>query len=160
MSNFLLDGIAKLKEKAAEKGEEFLEEKGEDAIGDFVKKGRELLDAEVDTDTAKAGHKVLEVIDGNKAPFVRLAKVGLATVVGHWQNDDEAAAKRHYIETQATYDERRAFMQAAGDAAYDEAKEREESWEAVKDVLKEAGLLGLKFLAKALAGSLGIPLPI
>ncbi|NIP97221.1 MAG: hypothetical protein GWO24_28835, partial [Akkermansiaceae bacterium] len=60
----------------------------------------------------------------NKDAFVGLGRVAFAHVLAHWENEDEAEAKRHYLEREATFEERRAAMHAAGDAVVKARKER------------------------------------
>lgn len=152
----LLGLLDKAKAKAAEKGEELLDEKGPGVIDDLLKEGHDLLDVETDGDLAKAGHEALELLGENKTPFLRLGKVGFARLVGHWERADEAEARRHYLTHQATYQERRDAMQRAGDELVDAEDEAKAAWEETKAVLKKVGTLGLKFLVKLAISGLAL----
>lgn len=102
----------------------------------------------------KGANEALDVLAANKQPFLRLGKAGFAWILGHWENKDEATARRLYLATQATFDERRTAMHAAGDALMAEKEEREKSWEAVKDVLKKIGAIGLQILIKVIVAAI------
>lgn len=152
----LIGLLDKAKAKAAEKGEELLDEKGPKAMDDLLSEGHALLDSEVDGELAKAGHDALELLGENKAPFLRLGKVGFARLVGHWENGDEAEARRHYLTFEATYQERRDAMHRAGDALVDAEDEAKAAWAATKAVLVKLGTMGLKFLVKLAISSLAL----
>lgn len=139
------------------KGEDLIDDKGEGWLDKVIDEGRDFVGGTaLDPELAEVADKTLDKLSENTRPFLRLGKVGLGLVAGHLENDDENEAKRVYIATQATYEERRAFMQAAGDEAWDERKERDEAWEEVMVVLKEIGSIGLKVLIKVLRSSIGI----
>jgi len=150
-----------LADKLKEKGDELLDEKGDQWLGRVLDMGRTTLrargiDGSLDADGVKAASKALDLLDENKQPFVRLGKVGFAWTMAHFVDGDEDAAKWKYLETKATFRERRAAMHAAGNAAFDERKEREEAWEETKDVLQKVGTLGLKFLATVAMAAVGV----
>ena len=149
-----------LLETLHEKGDDIIDERGEEWLGKLIKEGRKQAE---EATAPKEGEKedplkgaagkaaaadTFDVLEANKRPFVRLGKVGFAWVLGHWEDGDEAAAKRRYIATQATFAERRRFMHEAGDRVQALAKEREESWSDVVDVLEQIGSIGVKALVK------------
>lgn len=149
-----------LAERLLAAGADLIDKKGEEAIDAVIEEGRGLLN---DTSLLSAeerdeGGQVLDRIAENKAPFVRLGSVGFARLVAHWANGDEAAARRHYLEHEATYAERRAAIQAAGDKLADTRDAEIAAWEEVKAVLKAAGTAGISFLVKVAARVVGLPI--
>lgn len=152
------DVRAKLTEKAGD----LIDDKGEDWLDKVIEEGRDLADEHGDKleggkDTA---HQALDEIEKTKTPLLRLGKVAFAHVLAAWGDDDKAEARRNYLAHQATYAERRAAMQAAGDAAAEDRDERIAAWEEVEATLKTIGTIGLKFLVKLVAGSVGVPVPL
>jgi len=147
-----------LMETLKKKGDDIIDEGGEEYLGKLIDEGRKAADVlkglGLGEEGTRAAYNALNLLDANKKPFVRLGKVGFAHLMGHWEDGDEAAARRLYLETQATFAERRAAMHAAGDAAVAESKEREESWNAVLGVLKGVGEIGLKFLVRMVLSGL------
>lgn len=148
-----------LKDKLLEKAEELIDDRSEGWLDKLIDEGRGLADEHADTleGGKDAANKALDKLSENKQPFLRLGKVGMGHLLAMWQDGEEAEARRHYLATQATYDERRAAMQAAGDAAAKDADERKAAWEAVQATLKEIGTIGLKFVLKVALTSLGVP---
>ncbi len=145
--------------KLGEKAIEALERKAPEAIDDLLSQGDDLLDKETDGAMAKEGHDALELIRENKTPFIRLGKLGLARLVGHWETGDEAETRRYYLAHEATYEEGRAAMHAAGDALVDARDAELAAWEEVKAILLKIGGMGLKFLVKLAAAQVGIVIP-
>lgn len=160
----LLEGVDKAKAKAHEEGRELVAEKGEEGIDKVLDLGESLLDDYRPTypDAVEEGRKTVQLIRENKTPFVRLGQDGFARLLGHWEDADEAAARRHYLEHDATYEERMAAMNAGTDAlisAEDAAQAAQErAWNTVKMVLQQAGTVGLQILVRAAGASMGISL--
>lgn len=148
-----------LKDKLLEKASDLIDDKSEEWLDKLLEEGRDLADEHGDTlDGGKeAANKALDKLEANKQPFLRLGKVGMGHLLAMWQDDEKAEARRHYLATQATYAERRAAMQEAGDAAAKDADERKAAWEAIEATLKEVGTIGLKFLVRLVLTSLGVP---
>jgi len=103
---------------------------------------------------------VLDALEAGKAPLLRLGAVGFAWVVAHVESGDEAAAQGRYLESQATFTERNAAIDAAGDAAFNEAKERSDAWEAFKDtfsaIAQAVGDVGLPIVVALVKKAVGI----
>lgn len=159
----LLEGLDKAKAEAHEKGSELIAERGEKGIDKVLDQGDKLLkDFVSDEAMLKEGREAIDLVRANKTPFLRLGEDGFARLLGHWEDADEAAARRHFFEFEATYAERRAGMHASTDQlieAEDAAKAaKEAAWETVKDILKKVGTAGLGLLVRAAAASFGIPL--
>lgn len=149
------DLIGKLASRAADEAPE-LASKGFDAV---LKEGTSLVeDLKLEGDAKEGAEAVLSKLEENKEPFMRLSAESFGYVLGYFANDDEEAAKNHYIATQATYAERRVWMQEGGDLAAKDKAERAEAWETVRVVLKEVVTVGLPFALKLIANVLGIPL--
>lgn len=141
------------------KAEEIVPEVASRGFDKVLDEGADLLD-KLDDETAKEGGKaVLDVLEKNKQPFMRLTAEGFALVAANFAAGKDEAAMNHYIATQATYAERRAWMQQGGDSAQKEREERAAAWDAVKEVLKEIVKVGLPFLLKLAAKAVGLPLP-
>jgi hypothetical protein len=127
-------------------------------------KGLDLLEDvdEIPDDLKAAGREAIDLVRANKTPFIRLGEDGFARLLGHWEDADEAAARRHYLAHEASFAERRAAMHAGTDqliAAEDKAKAaKEAAWELAKDILKKVGTVGLQFLVRAAGTALGVPL--
>lgn len=151
----------------ADKGEELIDGKGSEGFDKLLTDGRSNVTAlavEVskvlpgsEELTEDAVVKILNKLEAGKPKLLRLTKWGFAQIVGHLESGDEVAARRVYIETEATFQETVAFQYASGDRELALAKEREESWEVVKELLLEIGSIGLKFVVKLILGGLGIP---
>ena len=142
-----------LRAELARRGAEIIDDRSDEWLDTLIGEGRDLLDSEADGDLAKAGHDALELLAENKRPFLRLTRKGFGDLVAHWEEDEEAAARRYYIATAATFDEIEEFQRAAARGAYDDRREREKSWEEVKAVLLKIGAVGLQFLIKVLLAS-------
>jgi len=110
----------------------------------------------VEVSEAAAG-RVLAKLEEGKAPLVRLGSLGLAWVTANLESGDQAEARRVYLECSATFEERRAAMQAAGDAAFDDAKERSDAWEAFASFAAELGEVGLSILIAVAKRAVGLP---
>jgi len=157
-----------------EKANDLVEDKSEEWFDKLLAEGRDLATAPDLEDVAyseeeedetvvaarAAGNEALDLLEENKQPFLRLANLGFAKLIAHWEDDDEAEARRYYLTKQATYAERRAAMHAGGDAAAKDRDERDEAWDAVAGVLKQVGTLGLKFLVNLAAKSVGLPITL
>jgi len=108
-------------------GGELLDDKGGEWFDKATAAARDELPAVVEL-ASSAGVEVTEdqaaellnEAAKGKAPILRLGSVGFAWVVAHLESDDEAEARRRYLEHQATFEERRAAMHAAGDRAQDD----------------------------------------
>lgn len=158
--------MASLRSELLKKGAKLVDEKSTRWLDKAIKSSRSelpkivaqanhLLPDGVSVTEKEAG-TVLDVVAAGKVPLLRLGSVGFAWVVAHLAEGDVAEAKRRYLETAATFNERRAAMQAAGDVAFDEGKERIDSWEAAKDVFEAIGEAGLKVLAAVARRAIGI----
>jgi len=152
-----------LLETLLEKGGDLIDDKGEDWVDEAVATGRDIVnEALADEDDplqekgAKVAHEALDRLAAHKRDFVALGKVGFAWLVAHWEDDGEAAAKRYYLEREATFAERRAAMHAAGDAVAAARKAREEAWESVAHTMRQVGETAFKALVKAAPLLLGI----
>jgi len=146
-----------LKDAIEMAGDAIVDEAGDVYLGKLIKEGRDVLDKEkkdLPEGAPEAISEALDVLESNKQPFLRLGKVGFARLLSHWEDEDEAEARRQYLATEATFQERRAAMHAAGDAVANEAKERQEAWDNVVAVLKQVGQVGLKFLVRVVIASL------
>ena len=109
--------------------------------------------------TEEQTRDVLDLLEEGKAPVLRLGAVAFAWVVANLESGDKLEACRLYLEQKATYLERNAAIDAAGDAAFDEAKERADAWEAflgflatVAETVGEVGLTILVALARKFVG--------
>jgi len=150
-----------VRDMLVEKASELVDDKSEGWLSKAIKEGKDLSTEDtLGKDGKKSADDALAIIEKNQKPLLRLGKVGFALLLSAWEDDDEAAAQRLYLETQATYSERRAALQAAGDNATQEREERDKAWEEVKGVLQEVGLIGLKFLVNMAAKSVGLPISL
>ncbi len=151
----------------AREGAKLIDGKGSESFDELLAEGWEKvpdLAAAVNKElpgggklTEEAAADILSKLQAGKPRLLRLTKWGFAQIVGYLEGGDEAAARRVYIETEATFGETIAFQYASGDHALLEQKEREESWEAVKELLLSIGTIGLKLVVKLVLGGLGIP---
>jgi len=155
----LSDLLKLLRENAGEIAEKL----GEGYLDDLVEKGHAAVNVAVTNDEdpltaegAKAAHDALDHLTENKHVFTGLSRLEFARLVAHWEDDDVAEAKRQYLERDATFEERRAAMHAAGDALVEIRKKREESWNKVAEVFKAIGKIGVKFAATAAIALLGL----
>jgi hypothetical protein len=148
-----------LRDKIAAKGADLIDKKGAEGLDHLLAEGRTFLtEAGLPAEEAAEGAKVLDHIAKNKTPFLRLGQVGFTTLLTHWEDKDEAAARRYYLEFKATYEERNAAIANAGDKLVDAEDTEDAAWAEVKTVLVEAGTFGLAFLLKLGARVIGIPL--
>ena len=146
-----------------EKAADLVDDKSEEWLDKLLAEGDELAEEHAEVlgeDGKKAADDALDLLTDNTQPFLRLGKLGFAHLVAMWEDDDAAEARRHYLATEATYAERRAAMQAAGDAAAKDRDERIAAWDAVESVLKKVGTLGLKFLVNLAAKGVGLPISL
>lgn len=149
----LVDNIT---EKLASKATDLVEKKGGEYFDDLIEEGDKQI-KNLPEDVRDEAGKALDVIEGMKTPLLRLTNSGFARLLGHWQDEKEADARRFYLEHKATYLERRQAIWAAGDQLVDNEDADQAAWEAVKKGLKKVGVVGLKFLGGLLLKSLGIP---
>jgi hypothetical protein len=146
---------------------ELLVDKGEQIAPEAASKGFDAVLDEMDgflgdiggAELQEDGAAVLGILKENKAPFMRLSAEGFARVLGHFANGEEELAENHYISTQATFAERRRWMQEGGDALAKETAEKAAAWAAVKATLQKVVTKGLPIALKLAAKVLGIPLP-
>jgi len=146
-----------LLDELSARGSDLVDEHGEVFITNVIKAGRDKVAVEGDTLGAvgvEAASKALDELEANKAPFIRLGKVGFAYLIAHWENDDKAEARRLYLTKDATFEERREAMHAAGGAVQDAQDEREAAWEEVKRVMASICATGLKILVGAASAML------
>jgi hypothetical protein len=147
--------LAKLVDTSIEKAPE-LSSKGFDAL---LKEGTGLIeDLGLEGEAKDGAEAALKELEENKQPFLRLSTEAFGYVLGHFANDEEETARNHYIATQATYAERRAWMQEGGDLAVKDKEERDAAWDEVVKVLKKIVIKGLPFVLKLVANGLGVPL--
>lgn len=142
-----------------DKAEEIAPEVASRGFDKVLEEGDKLLGDVEDENLKTGGEFVLNELKENKQPFMRLTAEGFALVAANFAAGKDEAAMNHYIATQATYAERRAWMQQGGDLAQKEREEREQAWENVKSVLQKIVLKGLPFLLKLAAKAVGLPLP-
>ena len=160
--SFIDDTLAKI----GEKGVDLIEGEGDDWADKLIEGGRDSKDDIVElvagvlpgseTITGDAVDDVLDLLAANTQPFVRLTSIGFAQLVGYFNTGEDEKAKNLYMATQATYEERRAWIQAGGDIAQKEREDRDKNWEEVKDVLAQVGKIGLQVLLAALKLFIGI----
>jgi len=139
-----------------DKAESEFAAKGDGWFDDILSEGRKLSENELPDELKTAASDALDELEVNKAPLLRLGAFGLAQVVGYFGSDKEEEAKNAYIAKQATYEERRKWMQVGGDLAQQDREERDKAWDETKELLKKIGTVGLKVLTKVLLGSLGL----
>ena len=155
-----------LRDDLIAKATDLVADRSEGWADKLIDQGRELVDELIERDAAEdediieAASGALDLLDENKQPFLRLTNIGFAYLVAHWEDDDKAEARRHYLATRATYSERRAAMQRGGDASARTTDARNAAWDEVEKTLKQVGTLGLKFLANLAAKSVGLPFSI
>jgi hypothetical protein len=150
---------AKLLSTLAEKLDDNSEKISEKGFEEILKGGDKLIeDLKLEGDAKDGAEAVLKELEENKQPFLRLSGEAFGYVLGHFANDEEETAMNHYIATQATYAERRKWMQEGGDLAVKDREERDAAWENVKMVLKKIVLKGLPFALKLVANGLGLPI--
>lgn len=141
-----------------DKGADWLdkaEAKAREALPEIAATASGLLPEGVDVSEAQAG-EVLDKLATGKAPLLRLTSVGFAWVIASFDDRDAANARRVYLRHAATFDERNAAIDAAGDAAFDEAKERNDAWEAARAFLESVGEVGLKVLVAVVRKAIGL----
>lgn len=144
-----------------DQGDKIIDEKGDGYLDRLVAEGRKSVAATTKDATspmskgmAEATGTALDIFAANKPAFKALSKVVFANVLAHWENGNEAEARRQFLATKATFEERRAAMHAAGDAVAAMQKAREEAWESVAYVLRKVGETGIKVLVKAAVATL------
>ncbi len=161
MSGFLSELASSSAELVDDQGSDWVRKASDKTRADlpaFVNETNRLLpDGAVVTNDQAV--QVLDALAAGATPLLRLGSASFAWVVANLDDGNETEAKRLYLETQATFPERRAAMQAAGDAAFSEAKERNDSWEAFKatvsavaDVVGEVALKVLVAFARKAIG--------
>jgi len=144
-------------------GGELLDDKGGEWFDKATAAARDELPAVVEL-ASSAGVEVTEdqaaellnEAAKGKAPILRLGSVGFAWVVAHLESDDEAEARRRYLEHQATFEERRAAMHAAGDRAQDDGEERAAAWAEFTAFVQSVGKVGLQILIAVARKAVGI----
>lgn len=136
-------------------GADLVEEAAGAGLDDLLLRANELVDEHVEGDMRGHAIKGLEALREVRQPALRLGKAGLAWIVGLLENGQREAARRLYVATAATYAERRAYMQAAGDRAEVVAREAQESWNALYAGLMKIGEIALKALGLVLLGAIG-----
>ena len=109
----------------------------------------------VEVTEAQAG-EVLDKLAAGKAPLLRMTSMSFAHLVGEFSNGNKDKAQRNYLAHPLTFDERNAAIDAAGDAAFDEAKSREEAWEAVVEWLEGLGLVASTILGAVVRLAVGL----
>lgn len=137
-----------------------IDDHSEDWVERLVESGREAVNnADLD-DVPEELHEhvpaALDALEAAARPAARLGLQALGWVVALLEDDKETEARRRYIETDATFAERRAFMQAAGDRAQREGQERQDSWDALQEALTKGGEVVVKALGFVLAGAIGV----
>jgi len=143
----------------ASAGANLIEDKGADWIDKAIVKGASLAgDLETPEERAKA-REALEVLRAGRKPLARLGSLGFAKMtVFLSEDDDEDQARRHYLEHEATFEEKRAAMHAGTDALINSQDADNAACDAAVAVLKQVAGLALPFLLKLAAASVGIPL--
>jgi hypothetical protein len=153
--------VGDILERLRSAGEDAVQRGVDGGIDQIIAHGTDLI-ASIPEDlgnreeVVELGHEALRTLAQVRGPAARLGQQGLAVVIGHLMDDDEEAARREYISTKATFLERRAYQKAATQGAYDEAKEREESWAALKSAFEVLGKKALKVLGFLALGALGV----
>lgn len=158
MSKLLADLINRGAELVDDKGADWLDKAeagARKALPAIVAEASALLPEGVEVTEAQAV-EVLDELAKGKAPLLRAGSVGFAWIVASFDDGEELEARRRYLEHQATFAERNAAMDAAGDAAFDEAKERNDAWEAVAAVFKAVGKVGLSVLVAVARKAVGL----
>ncbi len=160
--NFLTELLEKGASLTDDKGADWFdkaEAQAREALPEIATTANGLLPEGV-TVTAEQAGEVLDELAKGKAPLLRLTSVGFAWVIACLDDDDEAEAKGHYLEHKATFAECNAAIDAAGDAAFDEAKERNDAWEAFKatlaTIVEVVGEIGLKVVVALARKAVGI----
>ena len=128
----------------------------EDALAKIRKQGFFVTSVKEKAGKKKPAKAKTDELAKGKAPVLRLGAVAFAWVVANLESGEEAEAKRRYLETKATFAERNAAMDAAGDAAFDEAKERNDAWEAFKSVVEAVGEVGFKVVVALARKAVGL----
>jgi hypothetical protein len=149
-----------------EKGSDLIVGEGGDWAEKLIEGGRDKQDEIVnlvaglvpgsESITGDAVDEVLDVLEANSAPFVRLTSIGFAQLVGYYDSGEDESAKNFYMATKATYAERRAWIQLGGDLAQQEREAYDKAWSEVKDVMEQVGRIGLKILLAAAKLLIGI----
>lgn len=152
----LKEALDKAKSKAVEEGFELVEEQGPELVDDLLEKGREEA-AGLPVAHQEDAKKALDEVEKIRTPLLRLTNITLMEILGHWQDGEEAEARRRYLEHDATFQERRAAMHAAGDQLVDTQDAKLAAWEEVKAGLQKVGEIGLKVIGNALIRMTGIP---
>jgi len=159
VSELLEKAFDKLTEVVAKEGDKLLERKGDktfdDAISEVEKFGKGHADL-LGKDGAAFVDETVLILRRTKTPFLALTQAEFTAIVAHWGSQQEAEARRLYLEKKATFAERRAAMQAAGDAVFNVQKLRQENWAQIVEVFKAIGKKGLKLVAAALLASVGL----
>lgn len=139
-----------------EAGENLIDDHGAKMFDDLITEGRDIAEEELPEELRGPAGAAIDALAEVKKPSLRLTKIGLTRIVGLLASDKEHEARLVYIATEATYAERRSFLQASGDRAETIAKEKEESWDELKAGLLEVGKVALKALGVVLLAALGI----
>jgi len=145
-----------LSNKLAEEGIKLIDKKGAGWIDDALDAGEDLIKSLPASET-EGSADVIKLLRENKTPLVRLGSVGFAKLAAHWEDDDKAEARRHYLAYKATFAERRAAMHSTGDNLVDREDADKAAWDAVADVLGKVATKALPFLVKLAASAVGIP---
>lgn len=140
----------------ADKADDLVDKAADRGFDAVLDAGDKLAQEVPDQDAKEGIEAVASLLAENKDKFVALSAVEFARLLAEFAEGDEEAAKNRYIATEATYEERRAWMQQGGDLAYHQAKARAEAWETVKDVLKTVVTTGLPFALKIASKAVGL----
>lgn len=151
------DLVADLRGKATESGVKLLEERGPGWIDKALDKTVELArDAGLDPNEAALAIDAAEVVREHKGALTGVAVDAFRNTMALAWDGQIDAARRAFLETEASYDERRAAMQAGTDATYKDRVEREAAWAELADMFEEIGKMALKALVPILLAAAGL----
>lgn len=139
-------------------GAKLVEDKGADWIGKALGSSDDLI-ATLPKEQKAGALQARDYLAQNKEPFARLGNLGFAKLASYvLEDDDEAAARAHYLEFEATFDERIASQEQGSDRLINSQDADNAASDAAIAVLKQVGSLALPFILKFAAAAVGIPL--
>lgn len=145
-------------DRLAAAGEDVLKKKGPEFYDGLLSDGTSLAEEHVPEELRGHALDGLEILRDEKVKgaALNLAGHGFARIVNAFAENDEELAKREYMATQASTQERIDFQNSAGDEAVLLFEKRQREWEALEEAFKRIGKLALKGLAALLTGALGL----
>ncbi|HET99708.1 hypothetical protein LCGC14_0274150 [marine sediment metagenome] len=144
-------------------GDKVIDGKAPELIADLLVDGEALAEKHLTGDLEPLRGPALDAIEVLKddkvvSAVASLTKAGFARVIGLFESGDKHGARRVYMATEATAQERIDFQNASGDAAVLLFDKRAREWEALVEAFTRIGKIALKALGAVVLGLIGVKL--